>query len=70
MATSSTTRTGCCFPFQLVWSDPAVTEAAQRVNSPIKGQWLREVTATWAAGGYTPGDTYVMYVDDAGVLKH
>jgi hypothetical protein len=57
------------FPFQLVWSDPVVTEAAKRENSPINGQWLRKITATWESGGYTPGDTYVLYVDDAGVIR-
>ncbi len=57
------------FPFQLVWSDPVVTESAQRVSSPINGQWLREVRARWDGGGYTPGDTYVLYVDDADVIR-
>jgi hypothetical protein len=58
------------FPFYLVWSDPAVTEAEAKVSSPVNGRWLREVTVQYGdAGGYTPGDTYVLYVDDAGVIR-
>lgn len=55
------------FPYQLVWSDAAVTDSGGELEpAPISGRELRTVSAAYSAtgGGYTPGDTYVLYVDD------
>lgn len=55
------------FPFQIVWSDPQVTDHGQ-APLPIGGQSsanARKVTVQYPAdGGYTPGDAYDLYLDD------
>ncbi len=55
------------FPFQLVWSDPAVLDAGP-ASMPISGERAaRKLTAAWPAeGGYTPADSYDLYLGDDG----
>ena len=54
------------FPFQLVWSDPAVSEPVE-AEAPISGDVTRKVTAAWpAAGGFTPGDAYDLFLSEDG----
>ena len=62
------------FPFQLVWSNPTVTEAGDLVAFPIQNtgahQMGRKVVTQWPAeGGYTPGDAYDLYLDDDGLIR-
>ena len=71
------------FPFQLVWSDPAVTDAGPAPFPPelagaaaddatkafLRGS-ARKLTAQWpATGGYTPADAYDLYLDDGGLVR-
>jgi len=56
------------FPFQLVWSNPAITDAGQ-ASLPIgEGEGHKLVVRYPAEGGYTPGDAYDLYLDDAGLI--
>ena len=59
------------FPFQLVWSDPVVTVSEMPQLMPIGDATAYRYTAQWpAAGGYTPGDAYDLYVDaDTGLIQ-
>ncbi|MEM9881604.1 MAG: hypothetical protein AAF800_01650 [Planctomycetota bacterium] len=57
------------FPFQLVWSNPTVTEAGLR-PLPIGEGTGRKLTAQWPAeGGYTPGDAYDLYLGGDGLIR-
>jgi hypothetical protein len=57
------------FPFQLVWSDPTVTPAGL-ADLPIGDGEARKVICQWPdAGGYTPGDAYDLYLNDAGYIQ-
>lgn len=54
------------FPFQIVWSDPQVTDHGD-TPLPIGDGEARKVTVQYAGkGGYTPGDAYDLFVDDNG----
>ncbi|MEM8736884.1 MAG: hypothetical protein AAGG38_00160 [Planctomycetota bacterium] len=65
------------FPFQLVWSNPTVTE--QRVSDypivlpdehHVPAEGIRKLVCQWpAAGGYTPGDAYDLYLGPDGFIK-
>tara|TARA_B100000678_G_scaffold39491_2_gene29130 strand:+ start:2639 stop:3391 length:753 start_codon:yes stop_codon:yes gene_type:complete len=49
------------FPYQLVWSDPKLTEEKE-VAAPISGDTLNKLEVAYSTdGGYTPGDTYDIY---------
>ncbi|MEM6458158.1 MAG: hypothetical protein AAF710_02070 [Planctomycetota bacterium] len=57
------------FPFQLVWSNPKVTEAGIE-PLPIGEGTGRKLIAQWPAeGGYTPGDAYDLYLGDDGLIR-
>ncbi|MEM1107748.1 MAG: hypothetical protein AAGH99_03565 [Planctomycetota bacterium] len=52
------------FPFQLVWSDPAVTDKGS-APLPIGDGQAKKVVTQWPdVGGYTPGDAYDLYLGD------
>ena len=54
------------FPFQLVWDENFDYETQENVEAPISKEKLMEVTVMYAdTAGYTPGDTYKIYLDDA-----
>lgn len=51
------------FPFQLVWSNPTVTDHGKQ-PLPIGEGTGRKVTTQYPSeGGYTPGDAYDLYLD-------
>ena len=57
------------FPFQLVWSNPAVTDHGE-APLPIGEGTATKLTAQWPDdGGYTPGDAYDLYVGDDGLIE-
>lgn len=57
------------FPFQLVWSDPAVTDAGP-APLPVGSGEARKVVTQWPAeGGYTPGDAYDLFLDGDGMIR-
>lgn len=59
------------FPFQLVWSDPDVTDAGMAAL-PIgdNTEKVRKVVCQWPdEGGYTPGDAYDLYMNSAGLIE-
>ncbi len=50
------------FPFQLVWSNPTITEHGER-PLPMGDGVAQKVTVQYGdAGGYTPGDAYDLYL--------
>ena len=54
------------FPFQLVWDENFDYETIENVEAPISKEKLMEVTVMYSeTAGYTPGDTYKIYLDDA-----
>ncbi len=56
-------------PFQLVWSDPAVTDAGEAPLPVGSGQGRKVVTQWPAEGGYTPGDAYDLFLDGDGLIR-
>lgn len=57
------------FPFQLVWSNPVVTDAGAQLL-PLGDGEAKKLTCQWPAeGGYTPGDAYDLYLGDDGLIK-
>jgi len=57
------------FPFQLVWSNPAVTVHGE-AELPIGQGTATKLTAQWPdEGGYTPGDAYDLYLGDDGLIE-
>lgn len=57
------------FPFQLVWSDAKITEG-KLTEAPISKRKMHQLTASYnAEGGYTPGDTYVVFYDDNYIIQ-
>ncbi len=55
------------FPLHLAWDEFAALEESEgAVTSPIAGLPTRRLAVTYpSAGGYTPGDVYELYVDEA-----
>lgn len=55
------------FPLHLVWDEFASLVADDEpVASPLAGQLCRRLVANYpSAGGYTPGDAYELYINDA-----
>lgn len=52
------------FPYQLVWSDYEY-EHNRSAIAPISGEAMNQVTISFTNdGGYTPGDTYHLYLDE------
>lgn len=57
------------FPFQLVWSDANISEE-KTGNSPISKKEMNYLEVSYSDdGGYTPGDTYVIYYEDDLLLQ-
>jgi hypothetical protein len=54
------------FPLHLVWDDQAEVKEVGRRDHPIGGGRSRCVVVSYpAAGGYTPGDVYELFIDDS-----
>jgi len=53
------------FPFQPVWSNPSVTDEGEAPLPIGEGNAKKVVVQYPSEGGYTPGDAYWLYVDDA-----
>lgn len=52
------------FPFHLVWSDYEFSQDRSAV-APISGETMKQLTISYTNdGGYTPGDTYHLFLDD------
>lgn len=52
------------FPFHLVWSDYEFSQDRSAV-APISGEEMKQLTISYTNdGGYTPGDTYHLYLDN------
>lgn len=56
------------FPFQLVWSDYNFEQKRNAV-APISGKQMKQVSISYTSnGGYTPGDTYHLFLDEENSL--
>lgn len=52
------------FPFQLMWTDGYDHEINEKVISPFNDKELTELVINFKdEGGYTPGDTYKLYIN-------
>jgi hypothetical protein len=52
------------YPFHLVWDDDIKKSVKEGVEAPISGEKMTELTVKYSdKKGYTPGDTYKVYVD-------
>ncbi|SHF46911.1 hypothetical protein SAMN05444483_101227 [Salegentibacter echinorum] len=57
------------FPFQMVWSDANISEEKMG-NAPISKKEMNYLEVSYGDnGGYTPGDTYVIYYEDDLLLQ-
>ncbi|MBZ9728865.1 hypothetical protein LB467_04135 [Salegentibacter sp. JZCK2] len=57
------------FPYQMVWSDAEISEE-KTGTAPISKQEMNYLEVAYKdKGGYTPGDTYVVYYEDDLLLK-
>jgi len=57
------------FPYQMVWSDAEISEE-KTGTAPISKEEMNYLEVSYKdEGGYTPGDTYVVYYDDDLLLK-
>ncbi|PRX45818.1 hypothetical protein [Salegentibacter salegens] len=57
------------FPFQMVWSDAEISEEKTGV-APISKKEMNYLEVSYKGeGGYTPGDTYVVYYKDDYLLE-
>ena len=53
-------------PFQLAWDSGYTYEVLENVSSPIQGIPSTKLSILYGAeGGYTPGDAYDLYLDEA-----
>ena len=58
------------FPFQLLWSGPALT-LIPGTDCPLPGvDHTDRLVVDYAAGGYTPGDRYVLFLEPGGTRVH
>ncbi|MBZ9779246.1 hypothetical protein LB452_09945 [Psychroflexus sp. CAK8W] len=58
------------FPFHLVWDDNFDYEVAEQVKAPISDELMQEISVMYKnKAGYTPGDTYHVYVDDTNMIR-
>lgn len=58
------------FPFQLVWDDNLEHKVAEQVEAPISGELMQEIAIMYKnEAGYTPGDTYHIYVDENKMIR-
>ncbi len=57
------------FPYQLMWSEFNF-EFNQTATAPISQQQMQGLTVNYSGdGGYTPGDTYLLYLSDDLMVK-
>ena len=57
-------------PFQLVWDSSATISETKKAEAPINKKELNMITITYSdEGGYTPGDAYDIYFDEAYLIK-
>ncbi|UBZ05772.1 hypothetical protein LDL76_10360 [Salegentibacter mishustinae] len=57
------------FPFQMVWSDANISEEKTGI-APISKEEMNYLEVSYKGeGGYTPGDTYVVYYKDDLLLE-
>jgi len=56
------------FPFQLVWSQQTVTDAGESPLPIGEGIGYKLIVQYPDKGGYTPGDAYDLYMDNAGMI--
>ncbi|MBZ9651740.1 hypothetical protein [Psychroflexus montanilacus] len=58
------------FPFHLVWDDNFDYEVTEQVEAPISGELMQEIAIMYKdEAGYTPGDTYHIYVDENKMIR-
>ncbi|SDG92248.1 hypothetical protein [Psychroflexus sediminis] len=58
------------FPFQLIWDENFNYEVAEQVVSPVSGEMMQEIAIMYKdEAGYTPGDTYHIYVDKDNMIR-
>ncbi len=58
------------YPFQLVWSNPAVTDEGDTPLPIGEGSARKLITQYPDEGGYTPGDAYDLYLDNNNLITH
>jgi hypothetical protein len=58
------------YPFQLMWSKPAATDAGVQPLPIGDGEGRKLITQYPDAGGYTPGDAYDLYLDGNHLITH
>lgn len=57
------------FPYQLVWSEYE-SDFNRMAVAPISQQEMQQLTVKYAGdGGYTPGDTYHLYVNEDNIIE-
>lgn len=57
------------FPFQLIWSDPEITEE-NASEAPISKEKMDKLIVSYTGdGGYTPGDTYEIFYDEDFIVR-
>lgn len=57
------------FPYQLEWSEYTV-EHSQNAEAPISKDTMEQVSIIYATeGGYTPGDTYHLFLNDDKIIQ-
>ena len=56
------------YPFQLVWSNPAITDEGMTELPIGDGDARKLITQYPDEGGYTPGDAYDLYLGDDGLI--
>ncbi|GAA0762435.1 hypothetical protein [Psychroflexus lacisalsi] len=58
------------FPYNLVWDENFDHKVAEQVEAPISGELMQEIAIMYNNdSGYTPGDTYHIYVDDNKIIR-
>lgn len=58
------------FPFQLVWDQGFQHSVKEKVKAPISKKPMKEITIAYDnQDGYTPGDTYKIYVNKDFIIK-
>ncbi len=56
------------FPYQLVWSDPTITDEGESGLPIGEGTGRKLIVQYPDDGGYTPGDAYDIYLNNAGTI--
>ena len=58
------------FPFQLVWDQSFKHAVKENVKAPISKKPMKEITIAYDnEDGYTPGDTYKIYIDKDFIIR-